>query len=156
MSYNYFVGIQGLKDKKWIQVDSNSYIGTYGSKNHHYFYTRIHDPNRINTIYRRHPDDPYQYSDRCHYLFSFPALQMDYLKYIGDYTPPDQEQIKELIMNDIGDVSIEGLIQLRDALTSIIDTYDNTFRSELTHYYSQCQELLSNYDDVRIIFGINP
>lgn len=155
MNYNYCINLQGFIDGKWIQIECNSFVGTYGSGGNHYFYTCIHDLNHSNTVYCQHPDDSHQYTEECHYIFSFETIEEDYMKHISDYNlVPHNDQLKEMIMND--DISIDTLIQIRDVLNTVISTHDDVFRDELEHYYLRCCELYDNYDDVRIVFGITP
>src|SRR5579864_134679 len=148
MNYNYCVNLQGFEDGKWIQIESNSFIGTYGSNGNHYFYTCIHDPNHPNIIYCQHPDDTHHYTEECHYVFSFHIIEEDYMKYIDNYTfMPHNDQLKKIITGD--EVSIDALIQIRDVLNNVISTHDSTFCDELEQYYLQCRELYDRYDDVR-------
>lgn len=159
MGYNYYILIQGRGSiaadsnrEDWIDLQYYDYSGSYSGTDQHYFFT--HASNQYQLV----GNDFSKEMGDFQYVFTYETLTSDYKQYVENYDLVlESLNLKDKLHNIAeSKLTIETIMELHDCLTNIIEAHACYFREELEIYYMICKELHSEYQDVRIIFGLSP
>ncbi|CAH6421655.1 Hypothetical protein KVN_LOCUS395 [uncultured virus] len=154
MGYNYYILVQGFKNEQWYDIDYGNYSGTYLSTPDHYFF------NKLNEQFKYSGDKD---MGENQFLFSFDTLKTDYDMNLPEDSdmnlPQDSESVKDFLKSFVNQdkISKQDLNQIRNQMDNFMKPFENKkqINYELSNYFELCLKNKKEFDQIRIIYGID-
>lgn len=147
MGYDYYILVQGKKNGLWVNVDHVHNTGAYSNINNHYFMSEANHLPRYNGENFSVNMGEYQY------IFSLEKMKEDH-----DEIPLlDCDTVKEHILWLLKSPTKESLQEIRDYIDEKLsdeEKYCEGYLDELTTYRQKCTDVLLDYDEARVVFGV--
>lgn len=165
MGYDYYVIIQGKYGNNpddWTILTYDFFNGSYDKSVNYYFYNhRYTMPKYDITSSLLNKCGVYspEYSRfGSWYIFSYDDIKIDYLKYTANGGPSiNHKLIREKLTSMVNsNITMDMLTELRNILDKVISDVEINFKGELETYHNICETYRSQYQDVRILYGIFP